>query len=154
MLAKQLFFSEYETGLWATSQSFFDELGQKGADAFWLLAPAFGKDPLGNRSTGGTPPPAAAVTSLGLGVNWGYEGCCATGAPAVASWGPERRDIFVRGIDGYRWLDWIVVDTRPLLTKPVAIATGTGSVEVWTQHTAEGIDRKEFPLLPGLPPSP
>ena len=72
-------------------------------------------------------------------------------APAVASWGPGRLDLFVKGGDGHLWHSWQSPGARfspwedlggQLTSAPTAVSWGPDRIDVFVQGTDGGVWHK------------
>lgn len=76
-------------------------------------------------------------------------GTTLVGKPAVASWGPNRMDIFVRGADGAlyqkwwdgsRWSDWVKLSANGQLTgDPAAVSWGHNRIDIFAKGNPDGL---------------
>jgi hypothetical protein len=73
---------------------------------------------------------------------WQDLGGTLTSAPAVASWGPNRLDVFVRGQDdglwhkswnGTKWSDWDQPITGKFQGAPAAVSWGPDRIDVFVR---------------------
>jgi len=72
-----------------------------------------------------------------------------TSAPAVASWGPNRLDVFVRGPDSALWHiawdggwhDWDSLGGI-LTSAPAAVSWGSNRIDVFVRNTGNGLSHK------------
>lgn len=89
-----------------------------------------------------------------LNVNCFYE---VTSAPAVASWGPGRMDLFAYAFndngtallhtwaDNYQWSGtWEVLGTGSMYGSPAAVSWGPGRIDVFARVGGNGLDHKWF----------
>ncbi|MFA5635349.1 MAG: hypothetical protein WC977_05525, partial [Anaerovoracaceae bacterium] len=91
------------------------------------------------RSIGGTPAPGPSPGPTPGWSNWEDLGGVLTSAPAVASWQPNRLDVFGRGQnnalwhkywDGRQWSGWEDLG-GVLTTAPAAVSWGRGRIDVF-----------------------
>lgn len=82
------------------------------------------------------------VTGTGQGGTWSVGGLLATSSPALASWGPGRLDLFVRGDDNALWHNCISDAESPwvslggiLTAAPAAVSWGEGRIDVFAKGT-------------------
>jgi len=88
--------------------------------------------------------PASAVPSFG---GWESLGGSATSAPAVASWGNGRLDVFTRGTDNALWHRWFDSGSWSgwerlggvLRSAPGAVSWGSGRIDVAVRGTDDAV---------------
>ena len=80
------------------------------------------------------------------GETWSVGGLLATSSPALASWGPGRLDLFVRGEDNALWHYCLSDDESPwvslggvLTAAPAAASSGEGRIDVFAKGTDNAI---------------
>jgi hypothetical protein len=68
--------------------------------------------------------------------------------PAVSSWGPNRLDVFGRGLDntlytnswsGSTWSGWRQVSAEPIDSDPAAVSRGTNRIDLFARHANKQI---------------
>ena len=82
---------------------------------------------------------------------WKNLGGAITAAPAVASWGPGRLDVFARGVDNALWQrsfegvwsGWLYLGGT-LATAPVALSSDYGRIDVFTRFTDNALHHRAY----------
>jgi hypothetical protein len=121
----------------ATTENRIDGFYTSGGDLWWFYL-IFKTGELTHVNLGR---PSGKVVDPGCG---GFLGFCSSGpltsAPAVASWGLGRMDVFVfadehhlvhRWFDNYQWSDWELLSVADFAGDPVAVSWGRGRIDVF-----------------------